>query len=106
MKLQTPSLSLLTVCRKAGRLVLGFDAVCDAAKSGKAVCLLTASDASPKTRKELLFRCKLPCYTLDADCETLEHMLGRRTAVLAVCDAGFAHRFETLLAQTEPKQPV
>lgn len=39
----------LSLCRKAGKLTMGFDAVEDAAVRGKAWLVLTASDASPKT---------------------------------------------------------
>ena len=43
----------LSLCRKAGRLVMGFDAVEEAALSGKAWLALTAADASPKTASRL-----------------------------------------------------
>lgn len=39
----------LSLCRKAGKLVMGFDAVEDAAVKGMAWLVLTAADASPKT---------------------------------------------------------
>ena len=39
----------LGLCRKAGKLVMGFDAVEDAAVKGTAWLVLTAADASPKT---------------------------------------------------------
>ena len=43
----------LSLCRKAGRLVMGFDAVEEAAYKGKAWLVLTAQDASPKTAQRL-----------------------------------------------------
>ena len=39
----------ISLARKAGRLVMGFDAVEEAAVKGKAWLALTAADASPKT---------------------------------------------------------
>ncbi len=39
----------LSLCRKAGKLVMGFDAVEEAAVKGTAWLVLTAADASPKT---------------------------------------------------------
>lgn len=39
----------VSLCRKAGQLTMGFDAVEEAAVKGKAWLVLTASDASPKT---------------------------------------------------------
>ena len=49
---------LLTICIKAGKTVKGFDSSMDAVKEGKAFCVLTASDASPKTVKEVDFVCE------------------------------------------------
>ncbi len=43
----------LSLCRKAGKLTIGFDAVEDAAVRGRAWLVLTASDASPKTVNRL-----------------------------------------------------
>ena len=43
----------LSLCRKAGALTMGFDAVEDAAVKGKAWIVLTASDASEKTVNRL-----------------------------------------------------
>ena len=48
---------LLSICIKAGKTVKGFDSVCEAVKNGKASCVLTASDASEKTLKEINFIC-------------------------------------------------
>ena len=41
----------LTMCRKAGKLLLGFDAVKEAAQQGNVKLFLLASDASAKTEK-------------------------------------------------------
>lgn len=43
----------LSLCRKAGALTMGFDAVEEAALKGKAWLVLTAADASPKTVRRL-----------------------------------------------------
>ena len=43
----------ISLARKAGRLVMGFDAVEEAAVKGKAWLALTAADASPKTVQRL-----------------------------------------------------
>ena len=96
------SLNLLTICRKAGKLILGFDASCEAVALGKAYCLLTATDISSKTKKELLFQCgDFPCYTVPAEQMELAGYFGRKTAVMAVCDEGFAQRFAELLNESE-----
>ena len=43
----------LSLCRKAGRLTMGFDAVEDAVVKGKAFLVMTASDASARTVRRL-----------------------------------------------------
>lgn len=43
----------ISLCRKAGKLTMGFDAVEEAAVRGKAWVVLTASDASAKTVSRL-----------------------------------------------------
>lgn len=43
----------LSLCRKAGKLVTGFDAVEQAAAQGKAWLVLYAADASPKTVRRM-----------------------------------------------------
>ena len=45
----------LTMCRKAGKLLLGFDAVKEAAKQGSVKLFLLSADASAKTEKEIRF---------------------------------------------------
>jgi len=47
----------LGLCRKAGRLVLGFDAVTEAVKNKTVAGVFYAGDVSPKTEKELLYYC-------------------------------------------------
>ena len=48
-------IDLLTMCRKAGRMTMGFDAVKEDIENEKTVLLLTASDISKKSEKEILF---------------------------------------------------
>ena len=48
-------IGLITICRKAGRMVMGFDPSKEAIESGKAFSVILASDISPKTEKEIRF---------------------------------------------------
>ncbi|MGN0677005.1 MAG: L7Ae/L30e/S12e/Gadd45 family ribosomal protein [Ruminococcus sp.] len=92
-------INLLTICRRAGRLTIGFDAVSDAVKNKKAFCVMTASDISANTLKEISFVCsKYNVKIIPARLtkEELEFYLGKTTAVIAVCDRGFADSFTAL----------
>jgi len=42
-------ISLLTICRKSGRIEMGLDSVKEAIHTEKAKTVLVASDFSPKT---------------------------------------------------------
>ena len=99
-------ISLLTICRKAGRLLLGFDAAAEAMKAKQAELILITTDISPKTEKEVRFYagkngavtvCRLP-FEMNA----LTVYFRKKTGVFTVTDGGFAAKLQTLLnAETE-----
>lgn len=90
------TVNLLTICMKAGKTVKGFDSACDAVKNGTAFCILTASDASEKTVKEAGFICgkySVPLIRTELSKNEIGQLCGKVTAVIAVCDKGFADGF-------------
>ncbi|MBR4199657.1 MAG: 50S ribosomal protein L7ae [Oscillospiraceae bacterium] len=92
----------LTMCRKAGRLLLGFDAVKDAVQQGSVMLILLAADASAKTEKEIRFYAgKLPVRKLPLDMDTLKLYFRKRTAVFGVCEEGFAAKLMLLCPESE-----
>ncbi len=91
--------NLLTMCIKAGKIIKGFDSVCDAIKNNMTYCVLTASDASEKTIKEISFICEkysVPLIKTELSKDELAHICGKVTAVIAVCDKGFSDGFSKL----------
>ena len=94
---------ILTMCRKAGKLLLGFDAVKEALQKGQVFSVLLASDASPKTEKEIrFFAGEIPVRSLPADMDTLKAFFRKRTAVSGVCEAGFSEKLMQLLPGQNP----
>ncbi len=91
-------LGLLGICRKAGKLKLGFDPA--AASLGRdAQALLFTADVSPKTRARMLKKAQgLPVKSLDLTetSDALHHAIGKRVAVMAITDKGLAERAATL----------
>lgn len=89
---------LLGMCRRCGKLTVGFDAVvalCDTASP----LVLLAADASDRTVKEVRFRAaKHPVCRLPFDKDVLAHSIGssKPVAVAAVCDDGFKRSIEPL----------
>lgn len=87
---------LLSICIKAGKVVKGFDSAKEAAENGKAFAVLTACDASEKTVKEIRFICtkrNVPMIASELSKAETAQFCGKETAVLAICDEGFAKGF-------------
>ena len=94
---------LLTVCRRAGRMEMGFDSVKEAVMQHKAYLILEACDISPKTEKEIAFAAekiesKADIVRIDADKAAVGEKLGKPAAVMAVCDKGFAGKAKEILS--------
>lgn len=95
------ALSLLGLARRAGKLVLGYDAAVDSAKSGRGKLMLTASDISPKTLKELKYALRdesIELSSLDFSQKELEKAIGRSVKIICVEDDGFAQALKKLLS--------
>lgn len=100
--MQSNFLNLLTICRKAGKLTAGFDASNDAALKCKAECILVSSDVSAKTKKEISFTAaknNIPVILVPLNMSDLTAVFRKKTAVMAVCDKGFARRFAEMSAE-------
>ena len=90
------TLGLLSICIKAGKTVPGADPAAEAARSGKAKCLMTVTDASERTVRTAQLvseRTGVPHYRAPITKEDTERLFGKQSAVIAVCDAGFAAAF-------------
>lgn len=89
---------LLGLCRRCGRLVTGFDAVVALCETEEALLML-ASDASPRTVKELRFRAAhRPIHRLPLSKDEIAHAVGSQKpiACLATVDDGFARAMRPL----------
>lgn len=90
---QSKALSLISLATKAGKTVSGEFCTEKEVKTGKAVLVIVADDASDNTKKKFRNMCdfyKVPIYFYK-DKDTLGHAMGKEfRASLAVLDAGFA----------------
>lgn len=92
-------INLLTICRKAGKLVMGFDSTKEEVLSGRCKGVFITHDASDKTRKEVRFFCEkgnVPMCEVQLTMTDIQNAVGRKAGVIAVCDRGFAERFREL----------
>lgn len=99
-------LGLLGLCRRAGQLTIGDEAVLELCRAGRAKLLLLSADAGESTAKRarrMSEQAKIPLLRLDVGRERLGAALGRgMCAVCAVSDAGFAAAAAKKLAEDEP----
>ncbi len=82
---------LIGLCRAAGGVTVGFDAVLAEVRAGKAKFVLIASDASARTRKQLKDKCgtyRVTCFEGTYTSEELGKMLGRRSGCVAAAFTG------------------
>ena len=92
--------NLLTICRKAGRMTMGFDSVKESILTGKAKAVFLANDISPKTEKEVRFfadKNLLSVSVLPAAIAEIEFYTGRKAGVIGICDEGFVLKLTELL---------
>lgn len=99
---KTKILNLLTICRKAAKLTMGFDAVKDSVVNEDAEAVLLASDISPKTEKEIRFfadKKNVAVLVIDVSMEEIYNGIGKKVGVLSVCDKGFTKKFTELASE-------
>ena len=82
----------LSLCRKAGALTMGFDAVEDACVKGKAWLVMVASDASAKTVQRLNYAVGdlVDVITMPLTQDRLADISRKAVAVYAVTDRNLA----------------
>ena len=84
--------SALSLCRRAGKLAMGFDPVADNVARGKAWLVLLAEYLSPKTKKRVLAYCEdmVPVYTMPLTQSDLVPITRKPVGVYAVLDENMA----------------
>ena len=95
-------LSLLGMCRRAGKLSCGHDAAVGSLRSKSARLCLLSSDASERLRKEIEREAtfegrEIPVRELLSDMNEIGRATGLKSAVVTVNDEGFAKSMLGLL---------
>lgn len=98
-------LSLLGMCRRAGRLSCGHDAAIGSVRSKSAKLCLLSSDSSQRVRKEIEREASfegrdIPVKLMLSTMEEIGKATGLKSAVVSVNDEGFAKTMLGLLNNT------
>ncbi|MCD7730708.1 MAG: ribosomal L7Ae/L30e/S12e/Gadd45 family protein [Oscillospiraceae bacterium] len=94
-KMSSKLMGLLSICRKAGKMVMGFEPSKEAILCGTACSVITASDISPKTEKEIRFfadKKNIPVVESDCTMEDFYNGIGKKVGLIALCDEGFSKK--------------
>lgn len=90
-------LSLMGLCRRAGKLSAGHDMVMQSVRNEKAQAVILTSDASPRHRRELeAADFKKPVIALDCDMNAAGAATGKRSCIFSVEDSGFARQIQKI----------
>ncbi len=107
-------LGVVGMCRRAGKIVIGTDMVCEQlrkhsfkkTKSGEKpdILVLEASDTSENTHKKISDKCifyNVRHIRLESDCATLGKAVGKKTAAaVAIADKNFCKAILSQLGES------
>lgn len=87
------ALGTIGLCRRAGKLIFGFDAVKDeiTKPNSKVSGVILADDLSEKTKKEVLFVCNkygIDAYFPEITMDEIKGVIGKFTGILGILDEG------------------
>lgn len=100
-------LGSLGLCRRAGKLVAGYEPVRDMIRKKEAQLVLCAGGASAKTRKEIEYFTKkygIELAQLPLSMSEIEPLFHKRVAVMAITNADLACMVCNLLSKQEKMQ--
>ena len=90
----------LGICRKAGKLVSGFDMTVETIQKGTAEVILLSSDCSERTArniKRIAEENGAEVLILPLTMDEIGYAVAKRAGVLAVCDSGFYKKIKELV---------
>ncbi len=94
----------LSLSMRAKKLLYGFDTVKEGVQNGSVKLLLTASDLSLKTVKEVAYlagKHTLPHLPIPKTMEEIAGVIGKKTGVIGIADQGFADKLMLIHNETE-----
>lgn len=93
-------LSLLGICKRAGKLITGADTTIDSIRKSKAKLVIFANDFSKSSKKSVQTaadECNVKTLTMNRSKEEIGFALGKICGVMTTEDKGFADKLEQLI---------
>ncbi len=93
---------LLGLCRKAGKLAIGHDAVITSIKQRKSFLALTCCDASNRLKKEIADECgfngrNIKYVDAPFTMSELGFAIGKKAGVISIDEEGFANKLLSII---------
>ncbi|MBQ6839050.1 MAG: ribosomal L7Ae/L30e/S12e/Gadd45 family protein [Clostridia bacterium] len=93
------NMNFLGICRKAGKLSCGHDAVKETIVKSKSQLIIMASDASERLEREMRFLCtqngrSIPVMRTKCSMKDFAQGIGKGAAVFSVTDTEFAEKLQ------------
>ncbi len=91
--MQSKIINALSLSKKAGALIAGFDSVEESLMKGKALLVIFAADISPKTKKRALknIRQGIAVYDINLTQFDIAQITRKPVGILALADKGLAN---------------
>lgn len=100
-------LSMLGLCRRAGKLTIGADPVVESVITQKAHLVIMASDFSKNSRKNILKACQnadVSLYEINRTRDELSFSLGKFCAVISITDKGFSDKIQEIILKEQEQE--
>lgn len=91
------SIQVLSLCKRAGKLILGFDVVKQSLIDKTAQFIVVSNDVSPKTLKEVDFysaKYQVKAITINATLDELWYIIGKRVGVMSITDKALGEKIQ------------
>lgn len=85
----------ISLCKRAAKLVLGFDVVKTALQKEEIYLLIMANDLSEKSKKEVMFlsnKYEQEVIVAPATLDEMWYLIGKRVGIIGVTDEGLSKK--------------
>lgn len=99
----------LSLCKKAGKLVLGMDPVVSALKEKKLMAVFISNDLSKNSKKEIEFFCnkyQTETVSLPLNMNELWYAVGKRAGIVGITDRGLCEKLRKILIKLNGEETI